>query len=471
MIKYVTKRFRLLGLLLLTGCTTLGPDYIEPQLNLPRQWHNVSSDSTGERPLELAAWWRILDDPILTDLIQKASDGNLDVKEGLSRIRQARLQRLKSGADRYPTLDSGASAKKSYIWDEDDNQTGTELYSVGFDADWEVDLFGGTQRSLEAAQADLEAVIENLNHVWVTLLSEVALNYIDTRTYQARLVVAKSNVAAQEETYELVQALFQAGREDELAVAQARYNLENSRATLPDLEAGLEEAMNRLAVLTGHPAGTLHDMLSPAAPIPEVSLDIAVGAPADIILQRPDIRQAERELAAQTARIGAAEAERYPSLTIGGSLCLESLTLGDLFSAPGRVASLGPTLSLPIFNGGTLKANVEIETEQRDQVLLAYRETVLTALEEVENALVALAKDQEKLVMRKRAVDSAREAADLAEIQFSTGLTDFNDILDAQRSLLSFEDQLIQNQGTLVADLVRLYKALGGGWQSFQNKG
>jgi outer membrane protein TolC len=176
--------------------------------------------------------------------------------------------------------------------------------------------------------------------------------------------------------------------------------------------------------------------------------------------------RAERELAAQTARIGAAEAERFPKLTISGTFGIESGSLGDLLTTPLRLASLGPSLSLPIWNGGDLRADVEIETELQKQALLAYRETVLSALEEVENALFAMAKDQEKLVMRKAAVDSARSAAHLAEIQYANGLVDFNDVLDAQRSLLSFEDQLIENQGTVVADLVRLYKALGGGWQS-----
>ncbi|MGD8366532.1 MAG: efflux transporter outer membrane subunit [Desulfobacterales bacterium] len=461
----------LVGLLALLGCAAVGPDYVRPAVKVPEKWTGASSSGqTGDAGL-LAQWWKTLDDPVLSGLIGMAVDENLDVKEARSRVREARYRRLQSRAPLFPSLDATASARKSASKKQGEPGMASELYTAGFDAGWELDFFGGARRSVEAYQADLEAGIEDLHDVMVTLLSEVAVNYIDLRTYQARLAVARGNVAAQKETWDLLLALSRSGMGDELAVTQARYNLESSRAKIPDLEVGLEAAVNRLAVLTGRPAGSLQSQLAEVRPIPRASIELAVGVPADVIRQRPDIRRAERELAAQTARIGEAEAERYPKFTLNGSIGLEALSFGDLFSSANRTWSIGPSFSWPVIDGGAVRNNINIQTERRQQALIRYNAAILSALEEVENALVTYAKEQQKLGLLQNAADAARSAAELAGYRYATGMIGFSDVLDAQRSLLSFEDQVAQSRGAVLSDLVRLYKALGGGWQSIGTAG
>ena len=302
----------------------------------------------------------------------------------------------------------------------------------------------------------------------VTLLAEVALNYIDVRTYQARLAVSAKNIDAQQETWEILQTLFQAGMGDALAVDQARYNLESSRAKVPDLKMGLAEAINRLVVLTGQPSENLRRMVAEIRSIPRATLKLAVGVPADLLRRRPDVRRAERELAAQTARVGEAEAARYPTFTLNGSIGWEALSIGNLFSSTSRTSSFGPAFNWPIFDGGALRANVRVQGELQQQALLSYEASVLNAVEEVENALVAYVQEQQKYESLAAATNSARSASDVAVNQYTTGLIGFSDVLDAQRSLLSFEDQLAQSRGAVLSNLVRLYKALGGGWQSFE---
>lgn len=285
------------------------------------------------------------------------------------------------------------------------------------------------------------------------------------RTYQARLV-AQCNVAAQQETWQLLSALARAGSGDELAVAQARYNLESSRAKIPDLKVALEAVLNRLAVLTGKAAGALHAELAEIRPIPVVSIDPAVGIPADVVRQRPDIRRAERELAAQTARIGVAQADLYPSLTLSGSIGWEALSSDKLIGSANRTWSFGPSFTWPIFNAGAVRSNINVHVELQQQARIRYEAAVLSAIEEVENAMMVYANGQQKLELLDAAVTAARTAAQLAEHQYTAGLTGFSDVLDAQRSLLSFEEQLVESRGVVMSGLVQLYKVLGGGWQT-----
>lgn len=467
----MTRHFPIIGVLVLIvfqiGCAAVGPDYVKPELSLPETWHGIADSGSQQDPHLLAGWWQVLEDPVLTGLIDQAAADNLDVREALSRVRETRLQRRQTRAALFPTLDATGAAKRSGRYDEDGSATETDFYAAGFDAGWELDVFGGARRALEASQADLEANAEDFRDIMVTLLAEVAVNYVDVRTFQSRLAVAESNLATQEETWRLLDALSQAGMGDELAVAQARYNLESARAKIPNFKVGAETAMNRLAVLTGQPPGALHGQLAEARPIPRVSIALAVGVPADVIRQRPDIRRAERELAAQTARIGEAQAELYPKFTLSGSIGLEALSLGDLFSSGSRFWSLGPTVRWPVFDAGAIRSNIEVQDERRQQALVRYEAVILSALEEVENALTAYAQEQHKIETLQAAAEAARLAAQLAGQQYATGLTGFSDVLDAQRSLLSFEDQMTESRGAVLSNLVRLYKALGGGWQSF----
>lgn len=449
------------GAVILPGCAAVGPDYTPPQMSVPDTWSK--DDQAAEAPSP-AQWWQGLNDPVLADLIQRAVEENRDLQTARSRVRQVRFEGQQTAAARWPSVDAAAAARRSETRGERGAGAVSDLYTAGFDAAWELDLFGGVRRSVEAARADLDAADEDLGDVLVSLLAEVAVNYATYRTYQSRLAVAEKNVAAQAETWRLLHALLEAGSGDALAVSQARYNLESSRAKVPDLNTGLAGAANRLAVLTGQPAGTLSEMLGGNRALPDVPADLAVGVPADVIRQRPDIRRAERELAAETARVGVAEAARYPALTLGGTIGVEALSPGGLFSGETRSWSLGTSFTWPIFDGGALRSAVDAQDERRQQARLAYESTVLTALEDVENALVAYRGEQQKLTWLQGAAEAARTAAALAEHLYTTGMTGFSDVLDAQRSLLAFEDQLAESRGAVWSDLVRLYKALGGGW-------
>ncbi len=318
---------------------------------------------------------------------------------------------------------------------------------------------------MEAAGADLQASQEDLRNVLVSLLAEVALNYLDVRTFQVRLAVAEANLEAQSETYQLTQWRYEAGLSDELAVQQARYNLESTRSQIPTLRTGLEEAMNRIAVLLGEQPGKVHTELEKREPIPVPPLKVAVGVPADLLRRRPDVRQAERQLAAQTARIGVATADLYPKFTLSGSIGLEALSLSNRPPA-GLTLSGGPQITWAIFKAGAIRQNIEVQSALQEQALIQYEAAVLGALEEVENALVAYAEEQRRRDDLREATEAAQKAVDLAQHKYQAGLTDFNNVLDAQRSLLSFQEQLAQSDGTVTSNLVRLYKALGGGWTS-----
>lgn len=452
----------LIVVLACAGCAAVGPNYIKPQTPAPQAWNTALNDSVRAVPVEaasMARWWQRLDDPVLTGLIERALAGNLDRKEALARLRQARADRSIARAELFPGLSADGSVKKAHAAGE----TATS-YGINLDASWEIDLFGGQRRSGEAAAASLEAAQEDLNDVLVSLSAEVALNYIEARTTQARLAAAQANLAIQEETYALEQARQAAGLSDALAVQQARANLEGTRAQIPTLMTSLEESCNRLAVLLGETPGALAPSLAKPQPIPTVPRETLIGIPADTVRNRPDVRKAERELAAQTAKVGVATAELYPKLTLTGSLGTLSASAGDLFTAGSRLYSYGPSISWPVFKAGALKAEVEVQSALQEQALYRYQSTVLTALEEAENAVCAYIKEQSRRDTLTAAVQAAREAQTLAQIKYEAGLADFNTVLTAQQTLTALEDSLAQSTGAVAEDLVRLYKALGGGW-------
>jgi len=457
------------AILILTGCATVGPDYVPPKKSVSKDWHTqLKGGLTTEEmdPQTLAAWWMTFNDPGLSSLIDRAVLGNLDLKKALARVRESRARRGMAKADLFPTLDATGSGN----WRRSDKDTGSgktsDLFAATFDAGWELDIFGGVRRSVEAAGADLQAIQEGLRDVLVSLLAEVALNYLDVRTFQVRLTVAEANLEAQSETYQLTQWRYGAGLSDELAVQQARYNLENTRSQIPTLRTRLEEAMNRIAVLLGEQPGKVHAELEKREPIPVAPLEVAVGVPADILRRRPDIQRTERELAAQTARIGVATADLYPKFTLSGSIGLEVLSLSNLSSSGTWSLSGGPRISWAIFKPGAIRQNIEVQSALQEQALIQYEAAILGALEEVENALVAYAGEQQRRDDLRKATRAAQKTVELAQHKYQAGLTDFSNVLDGQRSLLSFEDQLAQSDGAVTSNLVRLYKALGGGWTS-----
>ncbi|ATE61224.1 RND transporter [Thauera sinica] len=459
----------LLATLALSACMTVGPDYHAPHVAVPAAW-SVAGDGRGSDPAVLAAWWRQFDDPVLDGLVADALAANLDLATARAQLREARARRLLAGAQLGPSVDASGSARRSRSSAESGSGSAVNLYSAGFDASWEPDVFGGLRRGVEAAEADLGAAVESLRDVRVSLLAEVVLNYVELRTTERRLAVTEASVAAREETHALTGWRLQAGLVSELDTAQALTELESARAALPALRTAIVEARNRLAVLCGRAPGELAVRLSSTettgVAIPLAAEAVFAGIPADVLRQRPDVRAGERRLAAQTARLGEAQAARYPSFSLSGSIGVEALRLGALGNSGAVARSLLAGVTAPIFDSGRIAANVEIQDALLEQARVAYQGAVLTALEDVENALVAVANGTERHTQLARATAAAQLTLQIAQHRYATGLTDFLTVLDSQRTLLGLEDELASSTGDLASAQIQLYKALGGGWSS-----
>jgi len=457
----------------LSACA-VGPDYRPPQPVTPDSWHQLPA--TGVRvespdAPSLAAWWTTLNDPQLNELIERALAENKTARQAYARVVQARAQRAIAGSGFWPSVDGSVGASRSES-ESNFNESGEvvstvgESYNTGLSARWELDLFGGQRRSYEAASAQLAATEADMRDVLVVLLGDVALSYVGVRTAQSRLDFAERNLESQREALDITRWRADAGLTTVLDVEQANTSYEQTRAAIPSLESSLVQNMNRLAVLTGQAPGALEASLKPRKPIPIAPVDIVAGVPADVLRRRPDIRSAERQLAAQTAQVGVATAALYPSLSLSGSISWASLTASDLLDG-NRNERSGLTLSLPIFNAGALRQNIRVQNALVTQALTSYESTVLAAYEEVENALDSWTSEQRRHEALLRAVDSARRAADLALVQYNSGLVDFQTVLTADRQLISLEDSLAISDGEMTSNLIRLYKALGGGWSVF----
>jgi len=457
----------LAAIVILAGCATVGPDYVAPEIKAPSQWNASAPGSTfgPDRSVDsLATWWTSLDDPALISLIELALKNNIDVKKAESRIREARAQRGVTEAGLFPSADGSGSYMLSRTENHSEVGTTRELFAAGLDAAWEIDLFGGVRRSVEASQASYEASREDYRMVYVSLAAEVALNYVDVRTLQERLAIVEENMKLQAETYELANHRFKAGLVTQLDVDRAKTNLDETRASIPSLTTRLAAAKNRLSVLMGEHPGYVDSRLAAAKPLPVTPLSIALGVPAETLRRRPDVRTAERELAAQTARVGVATAELYPKLSLAGSIGIDASTFGGLFSGNNRAAAIGPRVGWNIFNAGAVRSNIEIQNARQEQALLQYENTILLALEEAENAITAYANEQARAQSLEDAMKSSADSLQLVLTQYKSGLIDFQDVLDVQRTFLSVKDNLAVSKGTVVSNLVRLYKALGGGW-------
>ncbi len=456
-----------LAVLVLTSCTSVGPDYSAPEPAAPATWQGAAAAKvavTQTTPADLANWWRQLGDSTLNELIERALQNSLDLRTAQAKLRESRARRALASANRFPTVSASAAGSRTKASAESGNGATLDLYSTGFDASWEPDVFGGLRRSEEAAQADLDASEANLHDAQVSLIAEVALNYVELRAFQSRLDIAKANAASQSETLGLTRWRAQAGLTTALDVEQARANLEQTQAQIPSLETGRAEAEHRLEILLGQQPGSLGPTLADPAKIPQIPDRVIATIPADTLRQRPDVRAAERKLAAETARVGVAEAERYPSLTLGGSLGLEALSVGALTGGDTAVRTLLGSIAAPIFDAGRIRQQIEIQTAVQEQALINYESTVLAALEEVENALVALANTRNRREGLQNATNAARLAALLARHRYTAGVTDFQTVLDTERTVLSLEDDLKSSEAEGVSALIQLYKALGGGW-------
>lgn len=454
-------------LLGLPGCTTVGPDYAPPQTATPTNWSSVLSAGLSGAAADtnlLEQWWTVFNDPALSDLIERARAGNLDLRQAEARVREARAQRGIAKAALFPTVGASAAASRTTSSKQAGDGSTSDFYSAGFDASWELDVFGGKRRALESATASWQSSEESLRDVLVSLLAEVALNYVEVRSYQELVSITESNVLTRSETYDITRWRREAGLTTELDEAQGRLSLEQARAQVPTLRTSLEQAKYRLAVLLGEPPGALNEQLAEAKPVPGAPAEVAAGMPADLLRRRPDVRAAERALAAQTAQIGVAKAARYPNFSLLGSLGVESLQFADLYTGSARAAQGLAKAAWTLFDGGAIRQNIKVQTARQEAALSYYESTVLTALKDVESALVAYANEQTRRHSLAEAVKSGQSAFALARDQYTSGLVSFQTVLDTQQSLLLVQDQLALSEANVTSDLISLYKALGGGW-------
>ncbi|MFN7020807.1 MAG: efflux transporter outer membrane subunit [Phycisphaerales bacterium] len=459
------------------GCA-VGPDYQRPEPAAPMRGEfsskaeSVERSSTVGAALPDPAWWGVLNDPTLTSLIGDAIVANYDLRIAESRVRQARAARGIAESAGLPQVGSGASYQRSRDSENvpqgsfgNNSSSGRDTYFAGLDASWELDFFGGIRRSVEAATADVQAAEETRRDVLVTLTAEVASNYVELRGVQRRIAVTQDNINVQTETLELVRSRFNAGLVSELDVAQATAQLATTSAVLPRLEIRLKESMHRIGVLCGKQPGELVEALAVTAPIPEAPAEVPVGLPSDLLRRRPDIRRAERAVAAATARIGEATADLYPRFSLTGAFGLRSDQVGNFFEGDSRFWSIGPALRWPIFQGGRIRSNIRLQEALTDEQISAYQRAVLGALEDVENALVGFNREQATRRFLSDAAEANNRAVELSNQLYRAGLTDFQRVLDSQRSLVVAEEALAASDAAVVQALIRLYKALGGGWE------
>lgn len=513
--------------LLLEGCA-VGPRYVAPRPAMPAKFSEVARNdpmAAGSRPVggveAVTRWWLVFEDPELSSLVDRATRGNVGLQQAVSRVREARAQRAMSAAGLLPQLaatatynrghgsknvvlpiggsgagSSGASASPAQAraeatasassaadppGDAPSSAAGgaggspfgqggfpgvtTNLYQVGFDASWELDIFGGTRRAIEAANAGVAAAEEAQRAAQVSLLAEVATVYFELRTVQQRLALARANLAAQRDTLGIVEAKLKTGFASDLDVAQQRAQVSSTAASLPAVEAAERDAMHTLAWLVGESPEALGAELAARTSLANLPAQVPVGLPSDLLRRRPDIRRAERELAQATAQVGVATADLFPRFNLMGAFGLDSSAAKHLADRQSQYYSLTPAIRWPILDWGKIRANVRVENERQQQAFLAYQNAVLQALKEVEDALVHYEKEQVRRADLAAALDASRRSRELAQQRYEHGVSDLLTTLETQRALLQAEDAVTQSDGALRRDLVALYKALGGGWE------
>jgi NodT family efflux transporter outer membrane factor (OMF) lipoprotein len=481
----------LIALLLapLADCT-VGPNFKRPSPDVPAAWspsalpaaNGQLSQVTTAPADDAAAWWTSFNDPELTSLIARAAAANLDAKEAVLRIGEARAQRDVSAADQWPSLTANASAQINRL--SETTPTGSlfskigqfpglsgvnipnpySQYQLGFDAAWEIDLFGRVRRSVEAANADTQASIEDSRAVLITTLGDVGRAYIDLRGAQAKRRILQENIAAARELLDLASQRRRAGLSSDIDLVRAAAEASSAEAQLPLLDRQITEDINQLSKLIAREPGALSAELDVAQPIPPVPPRVPVGLPSDLARRRPDIREAEARLHGATARVGVAVADLYPKLTLSADGGLQAETLSLLTNWASRFLVAGPTLELPIFDAGRRRATVRLQDTRAKEAVLDYRRTVLTALNEVDDALAAYGADQTRQVALGETVTRDRDAVDLSRQRYAAGVASFIDVLDAERTLQQNQLSLADGSTAVSTDLVVLYKALGGGW-------
>jgi outer membrane protein, multidrug efflux system len=464
--------------ILLGGCASVGPNYQRPALEAPAQWTESQEKARGALALEEIAWWKAFADPVLNGLIERAAKTNLDLQQARARIVQARADVTKAGAAALPSMNAIGSVTRS--------QGGTStitggsssspeslatvagtILQAGFDASWEIDVFGGTRRSVEAARARLEASVEDLRSTLLTLLGDVAKNYADLRANQTQLEITRRNVEGQQQTAEVTRERFKLGLTTYLDVAQAEAQKASTESNLPTIEASIKQFIHRLGILLGKEPNALKAELSAIRPIPRPNGVMATGLPSDLLARRPDLRQVERKLAAASADIGVAKAELYPKFDLTAGLGLQGTDMSKFLKiSSGRYWSVVPGVTWNLFDSGKARATVKNKQAVYEEDLAKYRYAFLKALEDVENSLSAYYAEQKKRRILADSVRANQEAVTLAKDRYRKGLTNFLDVLTAENSLYTAQSNLSKSEANLLTDLISLYKALGGGWDA-----
>lgn len=468
--------------LLLSACAA-GPDYHAPQpaaLGVPDAYYGAGAGQPVS-DADLAQWWTRLNDPTLSALIDRAITGNLDIVQAQARLRQARESLIQANSAFLPQLSGAATGGRNYSsqdaggrLDSNGNPIGgggsnwSSSYNARVNASWQIDLFGELARGSEAARADLAASGYDLANVRMTIISELVTNYVQARLAQEQLRIARETQKVQEDNYRIAGWRLQAGLVSSLDEQQARAQLAQTNATIPQLEASLRGSLNRIAVLTGQAPGEATRTLETPAPIPSASTQIATGIPADTLRQRPDVRSAERALAAATARIGVAQAQLYPALGISGNIGTTSNAFRDLFSL--ITGGIFGNVQQLIFDGGRLRSQVRSQRAAADAAFATYKQSVLTALEDVENAVAQLSSARARKAEFAIALDASNNAAILARSQYQAGLIDFQTLLTSESTLLNARNSLASAQSDEVLAIAQLYNALGGGWQNMETQ-
>ncbi|HWZ63149.1 MAG TPA: efflux transporter outer membrane subunit [Steroidobacteraceae bacterium] len=471
----MVSKFAIISIASAAGCA-VGPNSRPAPPSAPPAWDAPVTNGLTDKSSAASSWWASFNDAELDSLIERATQSNLDLRVAEARLQQARAVRAGTTADLAPQVNASASAARAK---QSQNQPliGSlplprgfpfeySVYQAGFDASWELDVFGGQRRAHEAATADWEGAIEARNDAMVSLLAEVARNYVELRGSQQRLGIARRDLKLQEEATDLTRARFRGGVATELDVIREAALLASQQAAIPSLETTVRAAMHALAVLLARQPGELVAELSPVTNVPPVPPLVPIGLPADLLRRRPDVRRAERQLAAETARIGVAKSDWFPKVSLIGDAGAESVSVSSWFEPGSRFWSIGPSIQWKALDFGRVRAEVDAQTAVQEAALAAYQKAVLVSLQEAENAIVAYAQEQNRHRALSDAVAENRRALQLADSLYSYGRVNFLDVLDARRTLYQSDDQLALSDQSVSLDLIVLYKALGGGWQT-----
>ncbi len=464
---------------LLAGCT-VGPDYVTPVAEAPATWATEAEEGLAPDAAALTEWWASFDDPLLSRLIERAAEANHDLRVAQARVREARALYRVARSRGLPAIGTEASATRVGISEEGiglgpaavrqglvDRED--DVYEVGFDASWELDVFGGVRRARQAATARAEAAEEDRRDILRTVLAEVARAYVELRGAQRRLAVARDNLRIQRESLDLVDAKVKTGLARPLELEQARAQLTATRSAVPAFQAQVRAGAHRLAVLVGEQPAALIEELETAGAVPAPPEIVPVGLPSDLLRRRSDVRRAERQLAATTADVGVAVADLYPRFLLAGAAGRQAGSASDLGTGSAGTWLLAPRVTLPIFQGGRIRANIRTAEARHEQALARWEQSVLLAIEESETALVRYARERERSRNLAEAAAASRRAVELAEVLYSRGLSDYLVVLDAQRTLNDVEDRLAVSETAVATGWVRIYKALGGGWEVFES--